>query len=111
MIQLPRISNHGSEIALLGLISMGVVALLWRAIDNGFVGDGFDVAAFLLILQRIIEAVQGRWTQRGLDQANDNLSKSQPQAMQKVEVMNDRSHPVPTRDLPEPEFGFHEGED
>lgn len=83
-MRFPRIaiSNHGSEVMLLGLLAMGIIGLLWRAIELGIVGNseahGFDVAAFLLILQRIIEAIQKRWEQRGTDLANARLHASKP---------------------------------
>ncbi len=73
-----RLTDHGSEIALLSAIGIGVVFLLWRAIERGLVGDGFDVAAFLLVLQRIIEAVQGRWTQRSVDRMGASLANAPP---------------------------------
>jgi hypothetical protein len=73
-----RLTDHGSEIALLSAIAVGVVLLLWRAIERGLVGTGFDVAAFLLVLQRIIEAVQGRWTQRSVDRMGQSLANAPP---------------------------------
>lgn len=80
----PRLSNHGSEVFLLWFMSMGIIGLLWRAIEKGIVGSaeahGFDVAAFLLILQRIVEAVQKRWEQRGQDAKDLQLAASAPVA-------------------------------
>ncbi|MEO7467812.1 MAG: hypothetical protein ABIV36_12415 [Sphingobium limneticum] len=73
-----KLSDHGSEIVLLSAIAIGVVFLLWRAIERKLVGDGFDVAAFLLVLQRIIEAVQGRWTQRSVDRMGQSLANAPP---------------------------------
>lgn len=73
----PRITNHGSEVLLLGLIAGGVIFLLWRAIALGKL-DGLDVAAFLLVLQRVIEAVQARWTNRSIDRMSDSLANSPP---------------------------------
>lgn len=73
-----RLTDHGSEIALLSAIAVGVVGLLWRAIERDLVGTGFDVAAFLLVLQRIIEAVQGRWTQRSVDRMGQSLANAPP---------------------------------
>ncbi len=73
-----KLTDHGSEIALLAAIAVGVVILLWRAIERGLVGTGFDVAAFLLVLQRIIEAVQGRWTQRSVDRMGQSLANAPP---------------------------------
>ena len=73
-----KLTDHGSEIALLAAIAIGVVLLLWRAIERKLIGTGFDVAAFLLVLQRIIEAVQGRWTQRSVDRMGASLANSPP---------------------------------
>jgi hypothetical protein len=73
-----KLTDHGSEIALLSAIAIGVVILLWRAIERNLVGSGFDVAAFLLVLQRIIEAVQGRWTQRSVDRMGQSLANAPP---------------------------------
>lgn len=99
-MKIPRLSNHGSEIGLLALIAVGVIALLVFAIDRGIVGSpeahGFDVAAFLLILQRIIEAVQGRWTQRGIDQMGVSLANA---------PASDPPAPRGTTALPEVAFG------
>jgi hypothetical protein len=79
-MKLPRIAltDHGSEIALLSAIGIGVVVLLGMAISRNLIGSGFDVAAFLLVLQRIIEAVQGRWTQRSVDRMGQSLANSPP---------------------------------
>lgn len=73
-----KLTDHGSEIALLSAIAVGVVFLLWRAIEKKLIGTGFDVAAFLLVLQRIIEAVQGRWTQRSVDRMGQSLANAPP---------------------------------
>lgn len=73
----PLISNHGSETILLGLMGVGVVALLALAIWREKL-DGLDVAAFLLVLVRIVEAVQKRWEQRSSDLATARLHASKP---------------------------------
>lgn len=64
---IPRISNHGSEILLLATMAIGVMILIGMAIEGKLLDGKFDVAACLLILQRIVEAVQKRWEQRGQD--------------------------------------------
>lgn len=74
-IKLPPLSDHGSEIILLGMLGLGVLGVLWRAIEHGLM---IDVAAFLLILQRIVEAVQKRWEQRSLDRMGANLANTPP---------------------------------
>lgn len=78
-MKLPRIgpvSDHASEIALLAMIAVGVIALLiiiaMRAVT------GWDVAACLLVLQGIISAVKERWTQRSVDRMGQQLSDSAP---------------------------------
>jgi len=77
-IRLAPISNHGSEVLLLGLTAGGVLYCIIRAIEKGLIGDGFDIAAFLLVLQRIIDAVQKRWEQRGHDALANQLATSTP---------------------------------
>lgn len=78
-MKLPRITQHGSEIVLLGLIAAGVVWLLGKAIDKSDGNAGaFDLAAFLLVLQAIITAVKDRWTQRSVDRMGDQLAGSAP---------------------------------
>lgn len=79
-MSVPRLSDHGSEIGLLGLLGVGVLVLLALAVLKGVVGkhDGLDVAAFLLVLQRIVEAVQARWTQRSVDRMGQQLGGSAP---------------------------------
>lgn len=77
-MKLPRLlTDHGSEIVLLGLIAGGVILLVWRAIELGKI-DGIDIAAFLLILQRIVEAVQKRWEQRSIDNMSTSLANAPP---------------------------------
>jgi len=67
------VTDHGSEILLLGLIAAGVLWVLYDAIGKQ---EMVDVAAFLLILQRIVEAVQKRWEQRSSDQKTELLGKA-----------------------------------
>jgi hypothetical protein len=73
----PPMSDHGSEIVLLSIMTTGVLLLIWRAIELGKL-EGLDVAAFLLILQRITEAVQKRWEQRSIDQMSTSLANAPP---------------------------------
>lgn len=78
---LPRISHHGSEVMLLGLLGLGMIWLTGRALDkiDPATGTALDITAFLLVLQRIVEAVQKRWEQRGLDRVTDQLAGSTPE--------------------------------
>ncbi len=89
------ISNHGSEVLLLGLTAGGVLYCIIRAIDKGLIGDGFDIAAFLLVLQRIIDAVQKRWETRGQDAKEMELARTPGQPLD-VNVTNPTTDPVPT---------------
>lgn len=77
----PHMTREGSEIVLLGLIAGGVIWLLGKAIDKIDVATGagaLDVAAFLLVLQAIINAIKDRWTQRGTDTAIQTMATMQP---------------------------------
>lgn len=81
MIQLPaipKLSDHGNEIALLALIAIGVITLLivvalWKL-------NGWDISACLLVLQSIVSAIKERWTQRTVDRMGQQLAESQPTA-------------------------------
>jgi len=76
----PRLSDHGSEIGLLAWLGTGVVAILLVAAWKGWLGgqNAIDVAAFLLVLQRIVEAVQKRWEQRSIDRMGQSLANAPP---------------------------------
>ncbi|SES03508.1 hypothetical protein [Sphingobium sp. YR768] len=70
-----KLSDHGSEIGLLGFIS-AVVALvmaigLWRSTT-------FDPSAYLVVLTLIVGAVKERWTQRSLDRMGQSLANAPP---------------------------------
>lgn len=78
MIRFPKITDHGSEIGLLALLGGGVLAILGVAAANGALSGehAIDVAAFLLVLQRIVEAVQKRWEQRSVDRMGASLANA-----------------------------------
>jgi hypothetical protein len=80
MLKVPRISDHGSEIILLGILGIGVLVILgvsgWKGQLAG--RNAIDVAAFLLVLQRIVEAVQKRWEQRSIDRMGQSLANAPP---------------------------------
>lgn len=102
-MKVPRLTQHGSEIVLLGLIAAGVIWLLGKAIDKSDGNSGaFDLAAFLLVLQAIITAIKDRWTQRSVDRMGDQLAGSAPidATVQPVEVVNSPEKPVPTENVP-----------
>lgn len=75
--KIPKLSNHGSEVVLLGLMGIGVLVLVGIAIVRDEL-DSLDVAAFLLVLQRIVEAVQKRWEQRSVDEMGRSLANAPP---------------------------------
>lgn len=74
------LSDHFSEIMLLSILGGGVLIILGVAAANGALGgpNAIDVAAFLLVLQRIVEAVQKRWEQRSIDRMGQSLAKAPP---------------------------------
>jgi hypothetical protein len=76
----PRISDHFSEIGLLSMLGGGVLIILAIAGWHGQLGGdkAIDVAAFLLVVQRIVEAVQKRWEQRSIDRMGQSLANSPP---------------------------------
>jgi hypothetical protein len=79
-MNLPRLSDHGSEIGLLAWLGSGVIAILLVAAWKGWLAgqNAIDVAAFLLVLQRIVEAVQKRWEQRSIDRMGQSLANAPP---------------------------------
>lgn len=79
-MKLPRVSDHVSEIGLLGWLGTGVLAVLIIAAFKGELSgsSALDVAAFLLVLQRIVEAVQKRWEQRGTDKLGELAAAASP---------------------------------
>jgi hypothetical protein len=92
---LPRISDHGSEIILFGIIAVGVIGLLGYVIGTGV--TGWDVAACLLVLQSIISAVKERWTQRSVDRMGQQLGASTPPGEQATGKPDDPVHTVEER--------------
>lgn len=71
-----KITDHGSEIGLLGFISLGVFAAMcigiWRS------ADGFDPSAYLVVLTLIVGAIKERWTQRSVDRMGQSLANAPP---------------------------------
>lgn len=72
---LPRISDHGSEIILLGMIAVGTMVLNAQAIQNGHAGEA---SAYTAILMAIINAIKERWTQRSVDRMGASLANAPP---------------------------------
>lgn len=79
-MKIPRVSDHISEIGLLAWLGSGVLAVLIIAAfrDKLSGPSALDVAAFLLVLQRIVEAVQKRWEQRSMDRMGASLANAPP---------------------------------
>lgn len=82
-----RISEHGGEIILLGLIGCGILLLIGGLIVAGILAKTApkemlgDVSPFLLIEQSIIGAIKDRWNARLQGQSNDQLARSAPLAL------------------------------
>lgn len=77
-MKIPKITDHVSEIGLLGWLGSGVLAVLIIGAFKGTLAgpNALDVAAFLLVLQRIVEAVQKRWEQRSVDKMGASLANA-----------------------------------
>lgn len=103
-VTIPTISREGAEIVVLALIAGGVVWLLGKIIDKG--GDGYDLAAFLLVLQAIITAIKDRWTQRGTDATVATVAALSPSTPTSDNALNEAKptgtpdDPVHTREEP-----------
>lgn len=76
----PKFSDHAIEIGLLAILGVGVLFILCVSAFNLTLGgqNAIDVAAFLLVLQRIVEAVQKRWEQRSVDRMGQSLANAPP---------------------------------
>lgn len=69
-------TDHQSEIWLLYGVALvvGIVAVigLWKY------GGNFDLAACLLVMSTIVNAVTKKWDTRSIDRMGANLAQSQP---------------------------------
>ncbi|WP_294392017.1 hypothetical protein [uncultured Sphingomonas sp.] len=74
----PRLTDHGTEIALLALIAIGVMIVTGIGLANATADRAFDPSAYLVVLTLIVGAIKERWTQRSADQANRMLGASVP---------------------------------
>ena len=74
------LTDHFSEIVLLSILGGGVLIILGVAAAKGALGgqNAIGVAAFLLVLQRIVEAVQKRWENRSQDRMAQSLANAPP---------------------------------
>jgi hypothetical protein len=75
---IPRLSDHGSEITLLGIIAVGVLVLMGIGHRYSLPDKPFDPSAYLVVLTLIVGAIKERWTQRSVDRMGQQLADSQP---------------------------------
>lgn len=71
----PKLSEHGGEIVLLGIIGVGVIGAMVLGMLNA---KSFDPAAYLVVETMIISAIKERWTQRSVDRMGASLANSPP---------------------------------
>jgi hypothetical protein len=70
-----EVSDHLSEIILLGIIAVGVMWLMAKAIEDKAAGEA---SAWTAILMAIINAIKERWQQRSLDRMGQSLANAPP---------------------------------
>lgn len=75
--------------SLLAIVAIGVLILLGMIITKG--GDGWDVAAFLLVLQSVIGVVRTIQSQTSIDKSVDRLAESQPLALPAPEAFDPKA--------------------
>lgn len=78
MVPRLKLSDHGSEIALLGVIAVGVLVVMGWGIHGSTKESPFDPSAYLVVLTLIVGAIKERWTQRSLDRMGEQLQQSAP---------------------------------
>lgn len=69
------LTDHGSEILVLGIIAVGVMVLAGLAIRADAAGEA---SAWTAVLMAIIGAIKERWTQRSVDRMGASLANSPP---------------------------------
>lgn len=72
----PTTTDHGSEIALLGIIAAGVLILMGLGAYEA--KEHFDPSAYLVVLTLIVGAIKERWTQRSVDRMGQSLANAPP---------------------------------
>lgn len=88
------VSDHFAEIALLGIIALGVIFLAYQAIETNSAGEA---SAWTAVLMAIIGAIKERWLQRSVDQMGSYVAQSSPGGEPlETKVVNDETDPVPT---------------
>jgi hypothetical protein len=75
---IPKISDHGSEIGLLGFIAAGVFVAMCVGIWRASAQHTFDPSAYLVVLTLIVGAIKERWTQRSVDRMGQSLANAPP---------------------------------
>lgn len=75
---IPKISDHGSEIGLLGFIAAGVFVAMCVGISRASAQHPFDPSAYLVVLTLIVGAIKERWTQRSVDRMGQSLANAPP---------------------------------
>ena len=75
MIAFPRMSPHGGELALLGIIAGVAGVLAFSSIKHG---DTNGAAAWSTLLMAIVGAVKERWQNRTISEGQDALRSSIP---------------------------------
>lgn len=78
IVGLPRLTDHGSEIALLGIIAAGVLVLMGLGLRHASSDAPFDPSAYLVVLTLIVGAIKERWTQRSVDRMGASLANAPP---------------------------------
>ncbi len=77
MKRLP-VTDHGSEIGLLGIIAVGVFVVMCFGLGHATPAKPFDPSAYLVVLTLIVGAIKERWTQRSVDRMGEQLQQSAP---------------------------------
>lgn len=72
------LTDHGSEVGLLGFIAAGVFLAMSIGIANATKEHPFDPSAYLVVLTLIVGAIKERWTQRSVDRMGASLANSPP---------------------------------
>lgn len=86
---IPKLSDHGSEIATLVVIAIGVMVLAGLGQSHATDTKPFDPSAYLVVLTLIVGAIKERWTQRSVDRMGQQLGASQPTADTPAGTPND----------------------
>lgn len=72
------LTDHASEIGLLGFIAFGVFVAMCVGIWRSSADHPFDPSAYLVVLTLIVGAIKERWTQRSVDRMGQSLANAPP---------------------------------